>query len=232
MKDKISLKHGYTLHFNEDDTLSLNIETEEYGTIEIEGRKGNLIDASDFEAYLNDEEEDLEMTLEDLICGTTEWLKDFDIDDETIEAICKDLTPWFERYAISEEDAILNKIADLESWIDGRRNTIADLMKRNDMHRMTIAEQNRKINENADRVFALHTDIEKLNAEISELKVKLKREKPQTYKCKMQVILELDADIEADTREEAEQKFFDLYRETPYADMDYVDGDYTIEEVR
>lgn len=231
MANKISLKHGYTLHFNEDDTLSLNIETEDYGTIEIEGRKGNLIDASDFEAYLNDDEEDLEMTLEDLICGTTEWLKDFDIDDETIEAICKDLTPWFKRYAISEADKIRLNISNLEKLIKQRKENIATLTKASDSLKKEIDNKMLGIQLNTARVCELNEDIDKYEKTIAVLKAALKGS-PKTYRCKMQVILELNADIEADTREEAEQKFFDLYRETPYADMDYVDGDYTIEEVR
>lgn len=231
MANKISLKHGYTLHFNEDDTLSLNIETEDYGTIEIEGRKGNLIDTSDFEAYLNDEEEDLEMTLEDLICGTTEWLKEFDIDDETIEAICKDLTPWFEKYAISEADKIRLNISNLEKLIKFREEHIATIMRDSDSLRKEVDKRMKDIRSNTIKIDELNKDIENCRNTISALKATLKGN-PKTYKCKMQVILELNADIEADTREDAEQKFLDLYRETPYADMDYVDGDYTIEEVR
>lgn len=52
----------------------------------------------------------------------------------------------------------------------------------------------------------------------------------KTYKATLQTVLELTAEIEADTYEEAEQKLLELYRTTPYADMEYVDGDYEITE--
>ena len=50
------------------------------------------------------------------------------------------------------------------------------------------------------------------------------------YKANYWVKLELETEIEADSYEEAEQKLIEIYRTTPYADMEYVDGDYTIEE--
>lgn len=231
MADKISLKHGYTLHFNEDDTLSLNIETEDYGTIEIEGRKGNLIDASDFMSYLGDDTDDIKSTLDDLLYGTTEWLKDFGVDDETIEAICKDLTPWFEKYAISKADKIRLDISNLENFIKFREEHIATIMRDSDSLRKEVDKRMKDIRSNTIRIDELNKDIENYRNTISVLKAALKGN-PKTYRCKMQVVLELNADIEADTREDAEQKFLDFYRGTPYADMDYVNGDYAIEEVR
>lgn len=48
------------------------------------------------------------------------------------------------------------------------------------------------------------------------------------YKAKTWVTLDLDVDIEAESYEEAEQKLLEIFRITPYADMDYVDGDYEI----
>lgn len=127
--NKISLKHGYTLTINEDDTLTLKVETEE-GILEFDGIKGNLMDASDFEAHFNEEE--TEMTLNEIICGTTEYLKDWEISEEAITAIIEDLTPWFERYAIEQpkadawEDVLIGRVDELKHKTDTAEKAIND----------------------------------------------------------------------------------------------------------
>ena len=115
--DKISLKHGYTLHFNEDGTFTLKVETKE-DTFEFDGTKnGNIIDSSDF----CEEDEPYKVTLEESIESARSWFKDWGIDEDAIEAIIKDLTPWFEKHAISVEEDIERKIASLEKMVAYRR---------------------------------------------------------------------------------------------------------------
>lgn len=171
---KVNLGHHYSIHDCPDGSKTIRVlDTVDGEPIEFECINGNIIISGDM-SFDYDDVERCEITLAKCIQYGKEFLMEWLIHEEIADAIIKDLIPWFEKYAISEEDAILNEITNLESWIDGRRNTIADLMKRNDMHRMTIAEQNRKINENVDRVLAINTDIEKLEEKITTLKSQLK----------------------------------------------------------
>lgn len=94
--------HNYILDIDENNNVTLKVVAERE-VLEFDGKNGNLMDASDFEAHFNEEE--TEMTLNEIIYGTTEYLKDWEISEEAITAIIKDLTPWFEEYAIEEPKA-------------------------------------------------------------------------------------------------------------------------------
>ena len=127
--NKISLKHGYTLTENEDGSIFLKVETAD-NILEFDGKNGNLMDASDFEAHFNEEE--TEMTLNEIIYGTTEYLKDWGVDEETTEAIVADLTPWFEEYAIEEPKA--------DAWLKVLESRVEELKKKTDTSKKAIEE--------------------------------------------------------------------------------------------
>ena len=119
-QNKISLKHGYTLTENEDGSIFLKVETWE-DTLEFDGIKGNLIDASDFETHYTDE--DIEYTIAEYKSGSLAFLKDWGVDEETAVAIVEELTPWFERYAIEEPkaDAWLKVLQDRVSTLEQQK---------------------------------------------------------------------------------------------------------------
>lgn len=102
-KNKISLKNGYTLTINEDDKVFLKVETED-DILEFDGIKGNLMDGSDFEAHFD--EEDIEMTYEEMLHYSVEFLTDWGVDKETAEEIRDDLKEWFKRYATQNFKAV------------------------------------------------------------------------------------------------------------------------------
>lgn len=129
-KNKISLKHGYTLTINEDDTLTLTVESFEGETLEFDGIKGNLIDASDFETHYTDE--DIEYTVAEYKSGSLAFLKDWGVDEEVAEAIVEELTPWFERYAIEEPkaDAWLKVLEDRVNALEQKKDLYAEEVTR------------------------------------------------------------------------------------------------------
>lgn len=128
-KNKISLKHGYTLTINEDDKVFLKVETED-DTLEFDGIKGNLMDGSDFEAHFD--EEDIEMTYEEMLQNSVEFLTDWGVDTETAEAIRDDLKDWFKRYAIKQpesdawEKVLIGRVDELKSKTDTAEKAISD----------------------------------------------------------------------------------------------------------
>lgn len=161
--NKISLKHGYTLTIDENDMVIIDVDDYTF-----EGYKGCIFDAG---TWVDELDEPFQTTLDELIDYADEMLADYGIDGDTIVAILKDLTPWFERYAKTQEEMTAIRITELESWIKGRQQTIADLIKRNDMHRLTIEEQNRKIEANTGRILELDAEIKKFEKLIRKLKV-------------------------------------------------------------
>lgn len=100
-KAKIHVDYGYAIRYHEDGTIYVTVKDNEGETLEFDGIKGNLMDASDFESHYVDE--DIEYTVEEYKSGTAEFLKDWELGMETIEAIIEDLTPWFKEYAIEEQ---------------------------------------------------------------------------------------------------------------------------------
>lgn len=171
--DKISLKHGYMLHFNEDGTFTLKVETKE-DTFEFDGTKnGNIIDSSDF----CEEDEPYKVTLEDSIDSTRDWFSDWGIADDAIEAIIEDLTPWLAKHALSTEEDIERKIANIERAIAFRRCNIEQRMRDINNANERIAKAHREIEEHTYKVLELNKQIEEYLNTIATLKASLKGEK-------------------------------------------------------
>ena len=173
--DKISLKHGYMLHFNEDGTFSLKVETKE-DTFEFEGTKnGNIIDASSFE----DEDEEYRATLDNLYETAMYFFNECGIDEDTAMSICDALTPWFEKHAISEEEATLKRIEELKAWIDCRRKCIDErnkwIAEEREQIKKRIAESDMRINQRKEEIFSFKADIHRLAQQIAELKATLNK---------------------------------------------------------
>lgn len=169
--DKISLKHGYMLHFNEDGTFFLKVETKE-DTFEFDGTKnGNIIDSSDF----CEEDEPYKVTLEESIDSTTNWFSGWGIDDDAIEAIIKDLTPWLAKHALSVEEDIERKINNLERAITHRRGDIEQRMRDINYANERISKANREIEEHTYKVLELNKQIEDYVNTIATLKASLNK---------------------------------------------------------
>lgn len=126
---KISLKHGYTLVINKDNSVFLKVETED-DVLEFDGIKGNLMDASDFESHYTDE--DIEYTASEYKAGALEFLKDWGVDKEAAEAICEDLAPWFAEYAIEEPTA--------DAWLEVLKGRVEELKQKTDASEKAITE--------------------------------------------------------------------------------------------
>lgn len=171
--DKISLKHGYMLHFNEDGTFFLKVETKE-DTFEFDGTKnGNIIDSSDF----CEEDEPYKVTLEESIDSTRNWFSDWGIADDAIEAIIEDITPWLAKHALSAEEDIERKISNLERAIAFRRNDIEQRMHSINCELEIISKANKEIEDHTNKVLALNQQIEEYLKTIATLKASLKDEK-------------------------------------------------------
>ena len=173
--DKISLKHGYMLHFNEDGTFFLKVETKE-DTFEFDGTKnGNIIDASSFE----DEGEEYRDTLDNLYETAMNFFNECGIDEDTAMSICDALTPWFEEHAISEEEATLKRIEELKTWIDCRRKCIDErnkwIAEEREQIAKRIAESDVRINQRKEEIFSFKADIHRLAQQIADLKASLNK---------------------------------------------------------
>ena len=169
--DKISLKHGYMLHFNEDGTFTLKVETKE-DTFEFDGTKnGNIIDSSDF----CEDDEPYKVTLEDSIDSTRDWFSDWGIADDAIEAIIKDLIPWLAKHALSTEEDIERKIDNLERAIAHRRGDIEQRMRDINYANERISKANREIEEHTYKVLELNKQIEDYMNTIATLKASLNK---------------------------------------------------------
>ena len=168
---RISLKHGYMVH--EDDNGILDIKVDDY---EFEGYKGNIITAGEWTA----DDEVIEMTLEEMLQGATEFFTDYGIDEDTVSNLVKHLTPWFKRYAISDEKATANEIAKLESWLNGRRESIAKRVQSIDNCRKEIRVYEERIGYETSEILRLNEDIEDLVRKIATLKAKLNGDHPNS----------------------------------------------------
>ena len=129
-KNKISLKHGYTLTINEDDKVFLKVETED-DILEFDGIKGNLMDASDFETHYTDE--DIEYTVTEYRNATLSFLTDWGVDREAAEAIIEELTPWFERYAIKQPKA--------DAWEKVLEDRVENLKRKEALYKENISNE-------------------------------------------------------------------------------------------
>lgn len=136
-KNKISLKNGYTLTINEDDTLVLTVESFEGETLEFDGIKGNLMDASDFETHYTDE--DIEYTVAEYKYGSLEFLTDWGVDKEVAEAIVEELTPWFERYAIKQPEA--------DVWLKVLEDRVEALKRKEALYKENISNEAERFKE-------------------------------------------------------------------------------------
>lgn len=168
-KAKISLKHGYILRFLEDDTLYLKVETED-NILEFDGKNGNLMIASSFEEF-----EDYRDTLDNLYETTMNFFNDWGVDEDTATAICDELTPWFEKYAMSEEEKAEETISKLERIIAWRRADIEQRMHSIDEENRIIAKANEEITYHTEKVLELNKDIERYQKTIATLKASLKK---------------------------------------------------------
>ena len=173
MNSRISLAHGYTLLFNEDGTFFLKVETED-DILKFDGKNGNIVDASSFE----EEDEEYRDTLDNLYETAMNFFNDWGVDEDTATAICDHLTPWFEKYAISEEEATLKRIEELKVWIDCRRKCIDErnkwIAEEREQIAKRIAESDKRINQRKDEIVNFQVEIHRLAQQITELKAKLK----------------------------------------------------------
>lgn len=156
--------YGFIIEYYENGTFTLFVKNDDGDDLEFDGKDGNVVISSEpfDEPYIS--------TVDEMIDAFGEMLQDWEIDFDTAQAICKELTPWFERFAISESEAIEKEIESLEECIKGRRNTIANLAKSNDMRRMTIAEQNWLIEQNVNRILEINSQVEALEQQVARLK--------------------------------------------------------------
>ena len=165
---------GYFIDFNEDGTLSLVVYNKDSERLEFYGKDGNLIDASSFE-----ELEEYRDTLDNLYETTMNFFNDWEVDEDTAMAICDALTPWFEKYAISEEDAIRKRITELENWAECRRKCIDERVKwiNEECEQITkrIAESSERINQRNNEIANFRTEIDKLTQTIATLKASLNK---------------------------------------------------------
>lgn len=125
-------KHCYIIDIDENDALTIKVVVE-HETLEFDGIKGNLMDASDFESHFDEEE--TEMTYEEMLHYSVEFLTDWGVDTETAEAIRDDLKEWFKRYAMEEpkadawEKVLIARLEDRKKKEESFRNEIPKKVK-------------------------------------------------------------------------------------------------------
>lgn len=161
-------KDAYNLVINDDGTLTLKIFLED-DVLDIEGKNGNLVIASAWD----EEDEPERMTLEDNLAATKGWLTDWEVDEATAEAVCKELTPWFEKYSLSETEKIEQTIAKIEKMIAYRRVGIERKMANIEADNRLIIEAKQRIEAEAKKAAELEADIKKYEKTIAELKAHL-----------------------------------------------------------
>lgn len=164
---------GYFIDFNEDGTLSLVVYDKDNERLEFDGKNGNLIEASSFEE-LDDTYRD---TLINLYEETMNFFNDWNVDEDIALKICDELTPWFEKYALSEEDKVAETIATLEKMIAYRRNDIEQRMRDINADNEIINKASTRIKLNTKKVIGLNKQIEEYLNTIATLKASLKDEK-------------------------------------------------------
>ena len=167
-KNKISLRNAYNLTIDENDTVTLKVFLED-DVLDISGKNGSLI----IDSAWDEEEEPEQMTLADYIESTKGWLKDWGVDEAAAEAICKDLTPWFERYAMSEAEKIRDTIAKLERMIAYREVSIERKASNIEADNQLIRETRARIEADAKKMAELHAEIGRYEQTIAELKAHL-----------------------------------------------------------
>lgn len=165
-------EHDYILLIHEDDTLYLTIKADDE-IVELEGMKGYLYYYSECV-----DEEDIDaspkLTLKEMQDYAREVFSEWNIEEERVEALISDLTPWFENYAISGEEKIAQEIAELEEMIAGRRETIKNVMHSIEEDNSLIAKVNRRIELNTKEVIGLNSQIDDYEKKIAALKASLK----------------------------------------------------------
>lgn len=125
----VNLEHHYSILNYPDGSTTIRVhDTVDGEPIEFECINGNIIVSGDM-AFDYDDVEPCIMTLEDCKEYGKEFLMEWVIHEEIADAIIKDLIPWFEKYAISEEESINMQIAELKVWIDNRKKRIEDNKK-------------------------------------------------------------------------------------------------------
>lgn len=168
-------EHNYSILTHEDGTLSLTVKADNE-IVELEGTKGYLYYYSECV-----DEEDIDaspkLTLEEMQDYAREIFNEWSISAEAIEAIISDLTPWFEKYAISEEGKAEQEIATLEAMIAGRRETIKHTMRKIESNNALIAKAQKRIELDTKEVLDLNSQIDEYEKKIATLKASLKGEK-------------------------------------------------------
>lgn len=135
-KTKFNYRYNYTLIIGENDMVDLKVYTED-DVLEFDGIKGNLMDGSDFESHFDDEEH--EMTLEEMLHYSVEFLTDWGVDEETAKAITEELTEWFKRYAIEEPKA--------DAWLKVLEGRVEDLELEKALYRDEVNAKARRFKE-------------------------------------------------------------------------------------
>ncbi len=166
-------EHDYAILIHEDDTLYLTVKADDE-LVELEGMKGYLFYYSECV-----DEEDIEaspkLTLKEMQDYAREVFEEWNIEAERVEALISDLTPWFENYAISEEEKIAQEIAALEEMIAGRTETIKNTMREIEKDNALIAKVNQHIELNTKKVLGLNNQIEDYEKKIATLKASLNK---------------------------------------------------------
>lgn len=168
-------EHNYNILFHEDSTVYVMVKAEDE-IVELDGMKGYLYYYSECV-----DEEDIDaspkLTLKEMQDYAREIFNEWSINAEAIEAIISDLTPWFKKYAISEEGKVEQEIAALEAMIAGRRDTIKHAMRKIESNNALIAKAQKRIELDTKEVLGLNSQIDEYEKKIAELKASLKGEK-------------------------------------------------------
>ena len=175
---KVNLGHHYSIHTCPDGSKTIRVlDTVDGEPIEFECINGNIIISGDM-SFDYDDVEPCEMTLTKCIQYGKEFLMEWLIHEEIADAIINDLTPWFEKYAISEEDDIKRQIADLKRWVGNRKKRIEDNKKairiKESEVRVFTAKAEKYINSHKEENVELQADIYRYAERIRTLKSQLK----------------------------------------------------------
>ena len=175
---KVSMKYHYHIHDNDDGSKTIKIfDTVDGEPIEFEAINGWLILAGDMAFDYNDVEP-CTCILADCIEYAKEELLEWDVNEVIADAIIKDLAPWFEQYALTEEEYARKRIADFERWIFNRQKSIEEnkkyIRQKESEVRIFTAKAEKYINALKEENVEFQADIHKYAETIKALKKTLK----------------------------------------------------------
>ena len=168
-------EHDYSILFHEDGTLYIAVKADDE-IVELEGMKGYLfyysecVDEDDIDASPR-------LTLKEMQDYARECFNEWSISEDAIKALIEDLTPWFERFAVSDNERAMDEIRELEERITYRRKRIADCVKSIEKCREEMAEIEERIGRNTSEVADLNQDIEDMADQIARLRASVNGEK-------------------------------------------------------